>query len=58
MGESGADVLSGLGVGESPGSLVLQVLEPVQGFARHPEQDSITVIQMEADACMEEDLSY
>ncbi len=58
MDESGGDVLSGLGVGENPGSLVLQVLEPVQGFARYPEQDSITVIQMEGDACMEEDLSY
>ena len=45
MNESGGDVLPGFGVGENPGSRVLYILEPVQGFAGNPEQDSITVVQ-------------
>ena len=40
----GGDVLPGPGAGEDPGSLVLHVLEPVQGSARYPRQDSITVV--------------
>ena len=40
--ESGREVLPGLGAGEDPGSRVLHILEPVQGFGREPRQDSIT----------------
>ena len=45
MNESEGDVLPGLGAGEDPGSRVLQILEPVQGFGRQPGQDSITVVK-------------
>ena len=34
--ESGRDVLPVLGEGEDPGSSVLHILEPVQGFGREP----------------------
>ncbi len=44
MDEGGCDVLSGLGAAEDSGSRVLDVLEPVQGFAgyqyRTPLQES------------------
>ena len=36
MDEGGGDVLPGLGAGEDPGSRVLHILEPVQGFGREP----------------------
>ena len=39
--ESGGDVLPGLGAGEDPGSRVLHILEPIQGFGREPGQDSM-----------------
>ena len=42
--ESGGDMLPGLGAGEDPGSRVVLVLEPVQGFGREPGQDSISVV--------------
>ena len=46
LDECGGDVLPGLGAGEDPGSRVLHILEPVQGFGREPRQGSITVIQV------------
>ena len=39
------DVLPGPGVVEYSGSRVLDLLEPVQGFAWNPGQDSIPIIQ-------------
>lgn len=36
MDESGGDMLPGLGSGGKPGSGVLQILEPVQGFSPYP----------------------
>ena len=41
--ETGGDVLPGLGAAEDPGSRVLHILEPVQGFEREPGQDSTTM---------------
>ena len=41
--EGGGDVLPGLGAGEKPGSRVLDVLEPLQGFAGNPGQYSIAI---------------
>lgn len=43
--ESGGDVLSGFSVCQNPGSKVPSALQPLQGFAGHPKQDSITVVQ-------------
>lgn len=45
--EVDSDVLPGFGVCQNPGSRVLYVLVPVQGFAGHPEPGSITVVQTE-----------
>ena len=56
--ESGGDVLPGLGAGEDPGSRVLHILEPVQGFGREPGQDSITVVQVGGDEGIDEGLSH
>ena len=56
--ESGDDVLPGLGAGGDPGSRVLHILEPIQGFGREPRQDSITVVQAGGDESMDEGLSY
>ena len=56
--ESGGDVLPGLGAGEDPGSRVLHILEPVQGFGREPGQDSITVVQVGGDEGVDEGLSH
>ena len=58
MDESGGDVLPGLGAGEDPGSRVLHILEPVQGFGREPGQDSITVVQVGGDEGMDKGLSH
>ena len=55
--ESGGNVLPGLGAGEDPGSRVLHILEPVQGFGRELGKDSITVIQAGGDEGMDEGLS-
>ena len=46
--ESGCDVLW-LGAGEDPGSRVLHILEPVQGFGRELGQYSIAVVQAGGD---------
>ncbi len=40
MDESGGDALPGLRVGENPFSKVLDIQEPVEGFAGNPEQES------------------
>ena len=58
MDESGGDVLPGLGSGEDPGSRVLHILEPIQGFGREPGQDSIAVVQAGGDEGMDEGLSH
>ena len=47
--QGGGDVLPGLGVSEHPGSRVLHILEPVQGFTGSPEQDSVAVVQPGGD---------
>lgn len=52
--ESGGDVLPGLGAVEHSGSRVLNVLEPVQGFARDPRQDSVTIVQTGGDETVNE----
>ena len=39
------DVLPGLVVGEIAGSWILRILEPVQGFAGYPRQDSVAGMQ-------------
>ena len=49
MEEGGGDVLPGLGACEKPGGRVLDVLEPVLGFAGNPGQDSIAVVQTGCD---------
>ena len=56
MNESGGDVLPGFGVGKNPGSWVLDILEPVQGFTGNPEQDSIAVVQKIWDEGMDQGL--
>ena len=52
MEEGGGDVLPGLSAGEEPGCRVLDILEPVQGFAGDPEQNSIAVVQTRGDEGM------
>ena len=49
MDEGGGDVLPGLGAGEKPGGRVLDVLEPLQGFAGNPGQDSIAIVKAGGD---------
>ena len=56
MDEGGGDVLPGLGASENPGRLLLDILEPVQGFAGNPGQDSVPVIQTKGDEGMDEGL--
>ena len=56
--ESGGVVLPGLGADEDPGSRVLHILEPVQGFGREPRQDSIIVVQVGGDEGMDEGLCH
>ena len=58
MDESRGDVLPGLGSGEDPGSRVLHILEPIQGFGREPGQDSIAVVQAGGDEGMDEGLNH
>ena len=41
-----------------PGSRVLHILEPVQGFGGEPGQDSITVVQAGGEEGMDEGLSH
>jgi hypothetical protein len=48
--EGGGDVLPGLGASENPGRLLLDILEPVQGFAGNPGQDSVPVIQTKGES--------
>ncbi len=49
MDENRGDVLPGLGASENPGSRVLDILEPVQGFAGNPKQDPIAVVEVGGD---------
>ena len=56
--ESQGDVLPGLGTCEDPGSRVLHILEPVQGFGKEPRQESITVVQARGDEGMDEGLGF
>lgn len=51
-------MLPGCGVKKKPGSRVLHVLEPVQGFTWKPRQDSVTVVQPGRDERMDECLCY
>lgn len=44
--EAVGDVLPGFSASQNPGRRVLYVLEHIQGFAGHHEQDSITVVQL------------
>ena len=56
MNESGGDVLPGFGVGKNPGSWVVDILEPVQGFTGNPEQDSTAVVQTIWDEAVDQGL--
>jgi len=47
--EGGGDMLPWLSAGEKPGGRVLDILEPGQGFAGNPGQDSIAVVQTGCD---------
>ena len=58
MGVGSVNVLPGLGAAENPGSRLLHILEPVQGFGREPRQYSITVVQAGGDEDMDEGLSH
>lgn len=46
MDEGGGDVLPGFGSSENPGSRVLHLLEPVQGFTGKLNQDFNTAAGM------------
>lgn len=48
----GTDVLPKLSAGETSGSFILHILEPVQGFALALEKDSIAAVQAEVNKCM------
>lgn len=48
----GTDVLPKLSAGETSGSFILHVLEPVQGFALALEKESTAVVQGEVNKCM------
>lgn len=56
MDEGGVNVLPGFGGNENPGSRVVHILGPVQGFVWYPKQDSTAVIQV--GGCMNEGLNY
>jgi len=47
--EGGSDLSPGLGAGEKPGGRVLDVLEPLQGFAGNPGLDSIAIVVVGGD---------
>ncbi len=49
----GGDVLPGRRAGADPGGRVLDIPEPVQGFAGNPEQDSIAVVKAEGEGVSE-----
>ena len=51
-------MLPGLGAAENAGRLLLHTLEPVQGFAGNPGQDSVAVIQTKGDEGMDEGLCH
>lgn len=50
-------MLPKFGAGENPGSRILHILEPVQGFARDPKQDSIAIVQAGGEKCLVEGLT-
>lgn len=56
--EGGGVLLPGFGVSQNPGSRVVDVLEPVQGFASQPEQDSSSVVQSGCNERMNECLHH
>ena len=43
--EDGSDMFVFTGPHQDPGSAVLDVLQPLDGFARYPDEEPVTVVQ-------------